>query len=359
MAREHVQTAISRGIPPRLVVRRHVLRNAAIPITTVAGITIASLIALSAVVERAFSLNGLGAYLVQAAASKDFAVVQGISLVLVAAFVVTNTIVDLLYALLDPRVALGSRGRSERARRRSRRRAGGRAPPRGSSACGDRRGRIACAIVIIVLAPAGRDVRAAARAARPERVNLTERVRRARPRTTRSASTARAATCSRACSPARARRCSAPLAVVALAIVAGVAARDRRRLARRLARLRDLGRRWTSCSRSPASCWPCSPRPCSAPGLTAAALALAVAYTPYVARVLRGAAVRERAREYIAALEVQGLSAWTICARHLRAQRDPADRRAGHDPVRLRDGRPRRDLVHRPRRAAAAGRTGA
>src|SRR6185312_5692315 len=53
------------------------------------------------------------------------------------------------------------------------------------------------------------------------------------------------------------------------------------------------------------------------PSLTAAALALAVAYTPYVARVLRSAAVRERAREYIAACEVQGLSAWTICARHL------------------------------------------
>ena len=109
MGREHVQTAISRGLPSRLVVRRHVLRNAAIPITTVAGITIASLIALSAVVERAFSLNGLGAALVQAAPSKDFAVVQGISLVLVAAFVVTNAIVDLLYAVLDPRVALGSR----------------------------------------------------------------------------------------------------------------------------------------------------------------------------------------------------------------------------------------------------------
>jgi len=109
MRREHVQTAVSRGLPRRLVVRRHVLRNAAIPITTVTGITIASLIALSAVVERAFSLNGLGSALVNAAASKDFAVVQGISLVLVGAFVITNAVVDLLYAALDPRVALGSR----------------------------------------------------------------------------------------------------------------------------------------------------------------------------------------------------------------------------------------------------------
>ncbi len=106
--REHVQTAVSRGIPSRQLIRRHILRNAAIPITTIAGITIASLIAVAAVVETAFSLNGLGAYLVQSAESKDLAVVQGISLVLVTAFVVVNLLVDVLYALLDPRVALGS-----------------------------------------------------------------------------------------------------------------------------------------------------------------------------------------------------------------------------------------------------------
>jgi peptide/nickel transport system permease protein len=107
--KEHVQTAVSRGLPWREVVRRHVLRNAAIPITTVVGITITSLIALAAVVETAFGLNGLGAYLVQAAQNKDFATVQGISLVLVFAFVITNVIIDIAYALLDPRVTLGSR----------------------------------------------------------------------------------------------------------------------------------------------------------------------------------------------------------------------------------------------------------
>jgi peptide/nickel transport system permease protein len=109
LRREHVQTASSRGIPISLIVRRHVLRNASIPITTVVGITIASLFAASAVVERAFSLNGIGAYLIQAAASKDMAVVQGITLVIVLVFVFVNTIVDVLYAVLDPRVSLGSR----------------------------------------------------------------------------------------------------------------------------------------------------------------------------------------------------------------------------------------------------------
>lgn len=109
LGQEHVQTAVSRGIPWRLVVRRHVLRNASIPITTVLGITITSLFALSAVVEQAFNLNGIGAALVQAALDKDFGVVQGISLLLVGAFVIANALVDLLYAVLDPRVAIGAR----------------------------------------------------------------------------------------------------------------------------------------------------------------------------------------------------------------------------------------------------------
>ncbi len=100
---EHVVTAVSRGIQPAAIVRRHVLRNAAIPIVTVSGVTIASLFAIAAVVERAFTINGLGAYLVKAATSKDFAVVQGISLVIVVVFVVLNALVDVMYALLDPR----------------------------------------------------------------------------------------------------------------------------------------------------------------------------------------------------------------------------------------------------------------
>jgi peptide/nickel transport system permease protein len=107
--REHVQTALSRGIPTAQLILRHVLRNAAIPITTISGITVASLIAVAAVVEVVFGLAGLGAYLVQSAQSKDLAVVQGISLLLVMAFVAVNVLVDVLYAVLDPRVSLGSR----------------------------------------------------------------------------------------------------------------------------------------------------------------------------------------------------------------------------------------------------------
>jgi peptide/nickel transport system permease protein len=107
LRREHVATARSRGIPERIVIRRHVLRNALIPITTAAGLTIASLIAGTVVVENAFALNGLGSFLVQSVGQKDVPVVQAICLILVAAFIIVNTIVDLLYAVIDPRIGFG------------------------------------------------------------------------------------------------------------------------------------------------------------------------------------------------------------------------------------------------------------
>jgi peptide/nickel transport system permease protein len=104
---DHVQTAHSRGLPSRVIVRRHVIRNAMIPITTATGLTIAGLIAGSVVVEQVFQLNGLGSYLVQAVEQKDFPVVQAICLLYVAVFIVLNTLVDLTYSLLDPRIAAG------------------------------------------------------------------------------------------------------------------------------------------------------------------------------------------------------------------------------------------------------------
>lgn len=109
LAADHVQTAISRGLPYRFVVRRHVLRNAAIPMVTVGGLTVAGLLAGSVVVEQVFQLNGLGSYLVTSVQQKDFPVVQAICLVYVATFIVLNTLIDLAYSLLDPRITVGRR----------------------------------------------------------------------------------------------------------------------------------------------------------------------------------------------------------------------------------------------------------
>jgi peptide/nickel transport system permease protein len=110
LRREHVETARARGLSPSQIARRHVLRNAMIPIATVSALTVAGLLATTVVVERAFNLDGLGSLLVEAVVRKDVAVVQAVSLVLVAAFVVVNTLVDLLHGVLDPRVELGAVG---------------------------------------------------------------------------------------------------------------------------------------------------------------------------------------------------------------------------------------------------------
>lgn len=107
--REHVETATSRGLPRRLVIRRHVVRNALIPITTVTGLVIAGLLVGTTVIETVFGIDGIGAYLIQAVQAKDFAVVQAITLVLVTAFVFVSTVVDLLYGFLDPRIGPGAR----------------------------------------------------------------------------------------------------------------------------------------------------------------------------------------------------------------------------------------------------------
>lgn len=107
LSADHVQTAVSRGLPRRFIVQRHVVRNAAMPVLTVAGLTIAGLIAGSVVIEQVFQLGGMGQFLVSSVQQKDFPVVQAICLVYVAAFIVLNTVIDLAYALLDPRVGLG------------------------------------------------------------------------------------------------------------------------------------------------------------------------------------------------------------------------------------------------------------
>ena len=111
LGREHVEVALSRGVPRRTVVRRHVLRNALGPITTISGLLVAGLLVSSAIVESAFGLNGLGSLLVQSVDKGDFPVVQAIVLIVVSAFVVVNLLVDLLQPLIDPRSLAGTAAR--------------------------------------------------------------------------------------------------------------------------------------------------------------------------------------------------------------------------------------------------------
>lgn len=105
MRSEHVETARSRGVPERTVIRRHVLHNASGPVFAVSGVGVAGLIATAAVAEQAFGTGGLGALMIEAASKQDMAVVQAVSLLFVVVFVVLNTTVDLVGAALDPRTA--------------------------------------------------------------------------------------------------------------------------------------------------------------------------------------------------------------------------------------------------------------
>lgn len=102
--REHVETARARGLPDRLILRRHVVRNALIPVTATTAIAVASLLAGAVVVETMFGLDGLGNLLLRSVLDGDFPMVQGVILVYVAFLVVTNLVLDVVYAALDPRV---------------------------------------------------------------------------------------------------------------------------------------------------------------------------------------------------------------------------------------------------------------
>jgi peptide/nickel transport system permease protein len=109
LEQEFVETARSRGLPERTVVLKHALRNAFIPVLTISGLIAGYLISGAVLVEFTFGLAGLGSLLVEAVQAKDFAVVQAVVLIFTAAFVLINLAVDLLYAVVDPRVRLQQR----------------------------------------------------------------------------------------------------------------------------------------------------------------------------------------------------------------------------------------------------------
>lgn len=104
MNEEYVKTARSKGIPYRAVVVKHMLRNAAIPIATIIGLSVPGLIGGSVVIERIFSWPGLGSYLVDAINLRDIPVIMGIVTLIILIVLVTNLVLDIVYAWLDPRL---------------------------------------------------------------------------------------------------------------------------------------------------------------------------------------------------------------------------------------------------------------
>jgi peptide/nickel transport system permease protein len=106
LGEDHVRTARAKGLSEATVVRRHVLRNASVPVLTVAGVQLAYLLSGVVVVEIVFSWNGLGQLALQSVQSRDYPVLQGAVLLFAVVFLAVNLVVDVLYAVLDPRISL-------------------------------------------------------------------------------------------------------------------------------------------------------------------------------------------------------------------------------------------------------------
>ena len=102
---QYVRTARAKGLREHLVIWRHGVRNALIPVVTVAGLQLGYLLGSAVVTETVFAWPGLGRLLVQSILARDFPVVQASVLVVAVTFILVNIVTDLLYALLDPRIS--------------------------------------------------------------------------------------------------------------------------------------------------------------------------------------------------------------------------------------------------------------
>ncbi|MDO4321094.1 MAG: ABC transporter permease [Lachnospiraceae bacterium] len=101
---DYIRTSRARGVPERVVIYVHAFKNALIPILTAVGLRFGGLLAGATLVETVFSIPGIGRFVVDSVSNRDYPAIQGSVLVLALTFVVVNTAVDLLYAVVDPRV---------------------------------------------------------------------------------------------------------------------------------------------------------------------------------------------------------------------------------------------------------------
>ena len=104
LRQDYVRTAWAKGLRERVVVLKHGLKNAVIPVVTVLGLQVAQIAGGSVIVETIFGIPGMGQFLVESIIQRDYPVIQGINLLIVVIIVGTNLLVDLTYAMLDPRI---------------------------------------------------------------------------------------------------------------------------------------------------------------------------------------------------------------------------------------------------------------
>ena len=101
---DYVRTAQAKGLAPSLITRRHVLRNAMLPVSTTIGLLTGALLAGAVLTESVFAFNGIGSYLFAAITSLDFVVLQGFILFIAVVYALVNMVVDIGYGVIDPRL---------------------------------------------------------------------------------------------------------------------------------------------------------------------------------------------------------------------------------------------------------------
>ena len=104
LRQDYIRTAAAKGLPERLVVFRHALRNALIPVVTLIGLQAPLVIGGAVIIEQIFGIPGMGTLLLDAVNQRDYPIITGVFLVVGLAVMLINLVVDLSYGLLDPRV---------------------------------------------------------------------------------------------------------------------------------------------------------------------------------------------------------------------------------------------------------------
>lgn len=103
---DYVRTAKAKGLPNHIVILKHALRNALLPVVTIAGLQLAGILGGAVLTETIFALPGVGLSVFEAITSRDFPIIQGFVVVIAFIYVFLNLVVDISYAFLDPRIRL-------------------------------------------------------------------------------------------------------------------------------------------------------------------------------------------------------------------------------------------------------------
>ena len=108
LRQDYIRTAWAKGLTEKLVIVRHALRNALIPVVTLVGLQAPLLIGGAVIIEQIFIIPGMGLLLLEAVQKRDYPIVTGVFLAVGVAVMLINLVVDLTYGLLDPKVRMGS-----------------------------------------------------------------------------------------------------------------------------------------------------------------------------------------------------------------------------------------------------------